>query len=71
VNDVILTVASYGQRLPSAAVVRYTELAALEIEQADLGPYGWAERRSSAAAASESGPAEPAALASAGRGVER
>jgi hypothetical protein len=45
VNDVILTVASYGRRLPSAAQVRYAELAALEIEKADLGPSGWAERR--------------------------
>ena len=45
VNDVILTVASYGRRLPSAAQLRYAELAALEIEKADLGPSGWATRR--------------------------
>ena len=45
VNDVILTVASYGRRLPSAAQLRYAELAALEIEKADLGPSGWAKRR--------------------------
>lgn len=70
VNDVIFTVASYGQRLPSAAQVRYAELAALEIEQADLGPYGWAERRIRTAAASGAGPAEPAAVANACRGVE-
>jgi DNA primase len=63
INEVILTVASYGRRLPEAAQVRYAELAALEIEQADLGPYGWAERRIRTATASESGPAEPAAIA--------
>jgi DNA primase len=45
VNDVIRTVASYGRRLPGAAQVRYAELTALEIEKADLGPAGWAERR--------------------------
>lgn len=44
VNDVILTVASYGRRLPAAAQLRYAELAALDIEKADLGPTGWAER---------------------------
>lgn len=71
VNDVILTVASYGQRLPSTAQVRYAELAALEIEQAYLGPYGWAERRIRTVAASEAGPAEPSAVANACRGPER
>ncbi|MCU4183876.1 toprim domain-containing protein [Acidiferrimicrobium sp. IK] len=45
VKDVILTVASYGRRLPSAAQVRYAELTALEIERADLGPAGWAQRQ--------------------------
>jgi DNA primase len=45
VNDVILTVATYGRRLPSPAQVRYVELAALEIEKADLCPAGWAQRR--------------------------
>ncbi len=38
VNDVILTVASYGRRLPEPAQVRYAELAALEIEQARARP---------------------------------
>jgi DNA primase len=45
VNDVILTVASYGRRLPEPAQHRYAELAALEIERADLAPAGWAQRR--------------------------
>jgi DNA primase len=45
VSDVILTVASYGRRLPSAAQVRYAEMTAVEIEKASLGPARWAERR--------------------------
>ncbi len=44
INDVILTVASYGRRVPSGAQVPYAEVAALEIEQADLGAYGWVHR---------------------------
>jgi DNA primase len=45
VNDVILTVASYGRRLPEPAQVRYVEEAALEIERSNLAPAGWAQRR--------------------------
>jgi DNA primase len=49
VDDVILTVASYGRRLPSAAQVRYAEQAGLAIEQHDLGTADWARRRIEAA----------------------
>jgi DNA primase len=49
VDDVILTVASYGRRLPSAAQVRYAEHAGLAIELHDLGAAGWAGRRIEAA----------------------
>ena len=44
-DGVILTVASYGRRLPQPAQLRYAELAALDIERADLGPAAWAQRR--------------------------
>jgi hypothetical protein len=57
VNDVILSVASYGRRLPSPAQARWAELAALEIEKADLGPAGWAQRRLEAAIAAGGGDA--------------
>jgi DNA primase len=49
VDDIILTVASYGRRLSSAAQVQYAEQAALAIEQHDLGTAGWAGRRIEAA----------------------
>ena len=69
INEVILTVASYGRRLPEPVQVRYAELAALEIEQADLGPYGWVERRIRTTASSEAGPAEAATVANVCKGA--
>jgi DNA primase len=48
VNNVIETVASYGNRLPTAAQLRYVELAVESIEELDLAPGAWAERQISA-----------------------
>ena len=45
VNHVIETVASYGARFPTAAQVRYAELAVQDIERRDLAPGAWAERQ--------------------------
>ncbi len=45
VNHVIETVASYGARFPTAAQVRYVELAVQDIERRDLAPGAWAERQ--------------------------
>ena len=45
VNHVIETVASYGARFPTAAQVRYVELAVEDIERRDLAPGAWAERQ--------------------------
>jgi hypothetical protein len=45
VDDAVMNVASYGKQLPPAAQVRYAELAALTIEQLDLAPAEWAQRR--------------------------
>jgi DNA primase len=45
VNDVIETVASYGTRFPSAAQLRYVELAVRDIERRDLAPGAWAQRQ--------------------------
>ena len=41
----IETVASYGARFPTAAQVRYVELAVQDIERRDLAPGAWAERQ--------------------------
>jgi hypothetical protein len=37
-------VAVHGTRLPEAAQLAFAERAAYEIERADLGPFGWAQR---------------------------
>jgi len=48
VNHVIETVASYGSRLPTAAQLRYVQLAVVSIERLELAPGAWAERQISA-----------------------
>jgi DNA primase len=61
VENVILTVASYGRRLPTAAQVLYTEQAAVAIEEHDFGTAGWAGRRVEAAIG-VAATSEPAAM---------